>query len=186
MASIVNRSNYLVTVEGSPECTRKFPFNKLKAAKRYEREQQQAQQRAGNTPESVRLIQLEDTLLVRIRDKGYPTHTFKATSYQDAEQKILLALADRVQGRRVDYNRARTITLAQLFDKYIEEECPRHKGRQTETYTLNAFLADIGHESKYAQRKREEHARTGNQPRHYRQRIGSVQQRPARPRRAGH
>jgi len=155
MASIVNRSNYIVTVEGKPELTRRFPFNKLKEAKHYQRTQRQAQQADGSNPDSVQLIQLEDNLLVRIRDKGYPALTFKAMSYEEAEQKILLALADRAQGRRIDYNRARTITMAQLFDRYIEEVCPRHKGCQTEIYILNSFLEDVGYESQYAKRKRE-------------------------------
>jgi integrase len=155
MASIVNRSNYIVTVEGKPERTRKFPFNKLKEAKHYQRAQRQAQQAHGNNPDSVQLTQLEDKLLVRIRDKGYPEVSFKAASYEEAEQKILLALADRALGRRIDFNKARTVTLAQLFDRYIEEVCPRHKGCQTEIYILNSFLEDVGYESRYAKKKRE-------------------------------
>lgn len=154
MASIVNRSNYIVTVEGKPERTRKFPFNKLKEAKHYQRAQRQAQQAHGNNPDSVQLTQLEDKLLVRIRDKGYPEVSFKAASYEEAEQKILLALADRALGRRIDFNKARTVTMAQLFDRYIEEVCPRHKGCQTEIYILNSFLEDVGYESRYAKKKR--------------------------------
>lgn len=67
MASIVNRSNYIVTVDGKPELTRRFPFNKLKDAKQYQRVQRQAQQADGNSPDAVKLTQLEDNLLVRIR-----------------------------------------------------------------------------------------------------------------------
>lgn len=171
MASIVNRSNYLVTVEGKPERTRKFPFNKLKDAKQYERAQRQAQQADGSTPESVQLTQLEDNLLVRIRDKGYPALSFKARSYEEAEQKILVALADRAQGRRIDFNKARTVTLAQLFDRYIEEVCPRHKGCQTEIYILNSFLEDVGYESQYAKRKREAQTQSKTKRRHRARRI---------------
>ncbi len=77
MASIVNRSNYIVTVEGKPELTKRFPFDKLEEAKRYHREQQKEnakeqdnKKRKKNDPEPVQLTQLEDNLLVRIRTKG--------------------------------------------------------------------------------------------------------------------
>lgn len=154
MASITNRSNYLVSVEGAPEHTRRFSFSKIKEAKSYLREQRALQKRNGQAPESAQLRQLEDQLLVRIRHKGHPLHTARVGSYEEAESEVLRVLADRAQGRRIDYNRACTITLAQLFDRYIEEECPRHKGCAIETYTLNSFLTDIGHESAYARRTR--------------------------------
>jgi hypothetical protein len=97
MASIANRSNYLVTVEGKPERCKKFPFNKGKEAKRYVREQQTLPQEEGQKPE---LIQLEDSTLVRIRDKGYPLYTAKVSSYEEVEKEVIRVLADRAQGRR--------------------------------------------------------------------------------------
>jgi integrase len=170
MASITNRSNYVVTVEGQPERTRRFAFNNLKEAKRYQREQKKAQE-DGKKPGSVQLVQLEDNLLVRVRDRGYPKHTFNATSYEDAENQLTIILADRVQGRRIDFNKARTITLAKLFDRYIDEVCPRHKGCQTETYKLNSFLEDVGYESQYAKRQRALQAQSDAKPGNYKKHI---------------
>lgn len=77
MASISNRSHYVVTVEDNPEHTKHFPFTAFKRANAYAKElQQQIKQgllRARNSkgkPARVDLQQLEDNLLVRMRDKG--------------------------------------------------------------------------------------------------------------------
>src|SRR5690606_14602899 len=118
---------------GEPTLTRRFPYDAQKKARSYLRE-------LRTTHPTVQLTQLEDNLLVRIRDKGYPEQTLKATSYDDAEQLVVQVLADRAQGRRLDYNRARKITLVQLFHRYIEEECPNHKGGSAEIYRLDSFL----------------------------------------------
>lgn len=142
MPSITNRSNYVVVVQGKPDRTKRFPFNKKNEALRYLRDQRNEQAKEGKGPETVQLTQLEDKLLVRIRHKGYPTCTFMASSFEEAERQSTLINAERLQGRRIDYNKARTISLAELFDRYIDEVCPRHKGCQTETYILNSFLED--------------------------------------------
>lgn len=80
MASIINRSNQVITAEDKPELTRRFPFNKLQDAKHYQRAQRPAQQANGNDPDAVKLTRLEDDLLVRIRDKGYPQLTFSPSA----------------------------------------------------------------------------------------------------------
>lgn len=80
MTSIINRSNQITTAEGKPELTRRFPLNKLQDAKHYQRAQRQAQQANGNDPDAVKLTRLEDDLLVRIRDKGYPQLTFSLSA----------------------------------------------------------------------------------------------------------
>jgi hypothetical protein len=51
--------------------------------------------------------------------------------------------ADRVQGRRVDFNKSRKTTLAAFFFRYIQRERPKHRDCTIETYTLGAFLSDI-------------------------------------------
>jgi hypothetical protein len=38
MASITNRSNYVVDVEGEPQLTQRFPFNEHAKAQQYRRE----------------------------------------------------------------------------------------------------------------------------------------------------
>jgi len=159
MATITNRSRYVVQVEGHPQLTREFPFTKKKAARSYLEELR----RAGYT--SARLTQRENALLVRIRQKGYPELTFQVSSYEEADLHIKRIEAERRQGLFRDYSLARKVTHAQLFDRYIDEECPRHKGGEIETYTLEGFLADCGYDSERVRRRRERRLAMGKNPR---------------------
>ena len=148
MASITNRSNYLVTVEGEPSLTQRFAFSDSTQARRYLRELKKRGKPAV-------LTQLEDRIQIRIRDQGYPVIIQNVSSYQEAEDEIERIRVERKQGRRVDFNKGRRITLAALLLKYYDEEYPQHKGCQTERYTLGAFLTDIAF-GPYLERKREE------------------------------
>jgi hypothetical protein len=105
-------------------------------------------------PKAV-LTQGENKLLVRIRNRGHADVTFKATSYAEAEQAILRIESERRVGLFIDYSRAQETTLAKLFERYIEEECPKHKGCSIETYTLRGFLADSRNELADALAERE-------------------------------
>jgi hypothetical protein len=159
MASITNRSKYIVEVAGAPELTQTFPHTAAIKAKRYKKDL------AANGHSGL-IRQLEDNFLLRIRDKGYPEYIYKATSYEDAEQELQRVLGDRARGRRVDYTKARKITLAQLIDQYLQEESPKHKGHRTEVYTLGAFLEDIGYQP-YLQRSQAERKAAGKRERNY-------------------
>jgi integrase len=159
MASITNRSKYIVEVAGAPELTRTFPHTAATKAKRYKKEL------AANGHSGL-IRQLEDNFLLRIRDKGYPEYIHKASSYEEAELELQRVLGDRAHGRRVDYTKARRVTLAQLIDQYILEECPNHKGHRTEVYTLGAFLEDIRY-LPYLKRKQEERKAAGKAERNY-------------------
>ena len=64
MASIDNRSNYIVTVRNRDDLTRAFPYNKRDDAAAYFAELTEQ----GFKPQ---VQQLEDKILVRIRDKGW-------------------------------------------------------------------------------------------------------------------
>jgi len=163
MASITNRSNYLVTVEDDPSLAQRFPFSEPKQARRYLRELRKQGKRAV-------LTQLEDKIQVRIREQGYPVVTLNVGSYQEAEDEIERIRVERKQGRRVDFNKGRRITLAALFLKYYDEECPQHKGCQTERYTLGAFLTDIAF-GPYLERKREEEAQSKKPRRTYKRHV---------------
>ncbi|MDB6107165.1 MAG: Site-specific integrase, partial [Gammaproteobacteria bacterium] len=58
-------------------------------------------------------------------------------------------------GLFIDYSRAQETTLAKLFETYVQEECPKHKGCAIETYTLKGFLADSRNELTEALAERE-------------------------------
>jgi hypothetical protein len=135
MASIANRSPYQVSVKNRPDLTKRFPFTKKVEARAY----LEALRSEGC---KALLAQGENKLLVRIRTRGHEDVTFKATSYAQAEQAILRMESERRGGLFVDYSRAQKTTLAALFERYVKEECPKHKGCAIETYTLKGFLAD--------------------------------------------
>ena len=115
MASISNRSRYVVIVEDNPEHTKFFPFTALDRADGYVRElEQQIKQgvlsakNSKGKPAKVDLQQLEDNLLVRIRDLGYPKQSFHASSYEDAEKQITIIMGDRAKGLHIEYTKGHT------------------------------------------------------------------------------
>ena len=94
------------------------------------------------TPGDGKIRQLKTTLLVRIRRKGHPDQNFSVSSYAQAEQ-----LADKIEsehgrGLFVDYAKSQRVTVADLIRRYIDEECPNHKGWKIEANTLRAMLVD--------------------------------------------
>ena len=139
MASIANRSPYQVSVKSRPELAKRFPFIKKVEARAY-------LEALRNEGLKALLTQGENKLLVRIRTRGHEDVTFKATSYAQAEQAIVRIESERRAGLFVDYSRAQKTTLAALFERYVEEECPKHKGCAIEAYTLKGFLADSRNE----------------------------------------
>ncbi len=163
MASITNRSNYLVIVEGEPSLTQRFAFSDSTRARSYLRE-------LKNRGKPAVLTQLEDRIQIRIRDQGYPVIIQNVSSYQEAEDEIARIRVERKQGRRVDFNKGRRITLAALFLKYYDEECPQHKGCQTERYTLGAFLTDVAY-GPYLERKGKDEAQSKKDRRAYRRHL---------------
>jgi hypothetical protein len=91
MASIENRSRYTVTVKHNDALARTFPFTELEQAQAYS----QALRRQGYKP---RLRQLEDTILVRIRQKGHKALNYTAQSVEEAEQLVKKIEEERSRG----------------------------------------------------------------------------------------
>ncbi|MCC7463446.1 MAG: site-specific integrase [Gammaproteobacteria bacterium] len=148
MASIENRSRYVVAVEGEIELSLQFPYYALAAARARLSELRKLGKHA-------QLTQGQDNLLIRFRDKGYPRNDVPAASYEEADRIIKQVAADRAAGRRrIDYHRAHHVTFAELFDRYMIEVCPLHKGCEVERRVLNSFLLDIGYESSYEKERR--------------------------------
>ena len=92
----------------------------------------------GLTP---RLSQGSDAWLVRIGSGRHRT-SFAARSREEAQHTVNEIEAQRARGLMIDYTAARKITVADLVQRYIDEECPRHEGCGVEGYTLNSFLED--------------------------------------------
>ncbi len=134
MASITNRSRYTVSVTRRPELTRSFPHTAKARANEYCGMLRQQ----GLTP---RLSQGSDAWLVRIGSGRHRT-SFAARSREEAQHTVNEIEAQRARGLMIDYTAARKITFAELVQRYIDAECPRHKGCDVERYTLNSFLED--------------------------------------------
>ncbi|WP_322999255.1 SPOR domain-containing protein [Castellaniella sp.] len=118
MASIINRSNYVVSVRSRDDLTRTFPYDKQQGAKDY-----YAQLRAQQF--RPRVEQLEDTIFVRVRDKGYKAQTATFDSLEKAETFLKQLELDRAKGLGCDYTAARSVTLVDLLERYIREEGPK-------------------------------------------------------------
>jgi integrase len=155
MPAIANRSPYWVSVKNRPDLAKRFPFSKRAEARAY------LETLRSEHPKAL-LTQGENKLLVRIRNRGHADVTFKATSYAEAEQAILRIESERRVGLFIDYSRAQKTTLAKLFERYIQEECPKHKGCAIETYTLKGFLSDSRNELAEALAERERSLAAGH------------------------
>jgi integrase len=137
MASIENRSRYVVTVQNRDDLTKTFACNREAELKAYI-----AHLKAqGYKP---KLSRTNDNYVVRIREAGKTKQTLPARSEQEAidiKQRIEL---ERRNGLFVDYSKGRSVSLADLLVRYLREESPRHKGFEVEGYIINAMLADAG------------------------------------------
>ncbi|MCO5119746.1 MAG: site-specific integrase [Burkholderiaceae bacterium] len=137
MASIENRSRFVVTVQNCKDLTRTFSYNREKELAAYV-----ARLKAdGYKP---RLSRANDSYAVRVRSIRNRTQCLYAPSEQEA-----IDLKQRIEQERrnrlfVDYGKARRATLADLLARYLREVSPRHKGFEVEGYIINAILADAG------------------------------------------
>src|ERR1700674_4320944 len=162
MASIINQSHYVVRVKRRPDLKREFLHTQRAQALDY----QNRLINLDNLP--AKIEQLSNKLLVRVRRRGYPEQTLKASSFAAAQIIELNIAAQQSCGLFIDYARARSVTGADLITRYINEECLtkqcldkqrldgerhkhasdcfKHKSAIAEIYTLQSFLADSRHE----------------------------------------
>lgn len=137
MASIENRSVFIVTVQNRDDLTKTFACTREKALKAY-----LAQLSAeGFKP---RLDRANNRYAVRIREAGRPTQCLYASSEEEALTMQLQLESERRRGLFVDYGKGRKVTFADLLARYLREESPRHKAFEVEGYIINAMLADAG------------------------------------------
>lgn len=137
MASIENRSRFIVTVQNCGDLTRTFSYNREKELAAYVAELKAR----GYKP---RLSRANDSYAVRVRSAGQRSQCLYASSEEEAidiKQRVEL---ERRNGLFVDYAKGRSVTLADLLARYLREVAPRHKGFEVEGYIINAILADVG------------------------------------------
>lgn len=137
MASIENRSRFVVTVQNRKNLTKTFAYNREADLKTYVAELKSN----GFKP---KLTRTNDSFAIRIREAGQRTQCLYATSEQqaiDIKQRVEL---ERRNGLFIDYAKGRSVTLADLLARYLREISPRHKGFEVEGYIINAMLADVG------------------------------------------
>jgi integrase len=137
MASIENRSRFVVAVQNRDDLTKTFTYSALKALKAYI----DKLKTQGFKPKASRL---NDSFAVRVRQVGYPDQCIFATSEQEAVDIQQRIESERRQGLFVDYGKARRVSFGDLLARYLREESPRHKGFEVEGYVINAILEDAG------------------------------------------
>lgn len=137
MADLTNRSRFRLTVKNSPGRTRYFPFNNVQAVPAA----MDALRAQGFKPQ---VEQLDESWLVRIREKGHKPLLSTFKSKAEAQAFIAHAMEERSRGLFVDYTASRKVTLAQLFVRYLLEEAPRHKSHKVLAYSFEGWLADSG------------------------------------------
>lgn len=143
MATLVNRSRYTVRVLHKPALKRHFPHSELAAARKYLKQ-------LHEQGHPARLEQEDEHWYVRIRQKGYPDLNFDGGRHEDATAAVARIEAERKTGLFIDYTKGHRVTYAELFERYVQEVCPDHKGCEVERLVLESFLTDLGGE--YAER----------------------------------
>jgi integrase len=136
VSNIINQSRYIVKVARKPELTCEFPHTKAAEAEAY---------KAKLLAEKGLKAEIERgplKLLVRIRTPGWPEASQRVHSYDEATDYETQILADQIRGVRVDPRTARKTSTAELIQRYIDEECTDHKGKDVEIGTLKGMLED--------------------------------------------
>ncbi|RQR39430.1 hypothetical protein DIE23_02445 [Burkholderia sp. Bp9143] len=124
MASITNRSRFFVSVRQRDDLHREFSFHRLTDAKAYHTElvAQKLKPRLG---------QYEDTIEIRIRQKGWPTVNYTAGSIAEAEKTVQKIEEERSRGLFRDYTKAHQVTFVDLIRPFdtkfstVRMETPR-------------------------------------------------------------
>lgn len=142
MATIENRSRYIVSVSASVKNSekfyREFPFTNFIDAKIYSE--------SIERDEKVKAIltQKQDAFFVRIRQTGHKTIQKTFATLADAETAIARIEAERKSGIFIDYTKSHKITFEDLLRRYMKDEGPKKKGwEKSEKYKFQAWLEDL-------------------------------------------
>jgi len=137
MASIENRSRFIVSVQHRDDLTKTFAHNRESQLKAYVAQLKTQ----GYKP---KLSRTNDNYVVRVREAGKTKQTLPARGEQEAIDIKQRIEVERRNGLFIDYAKGRSVTFADLLARYLREESPRHKGFEVEGYIINAMLADAG------------------------------------------
>ena len=137
MATIENRSRFVVIVKNNDAKTKYFPYNKVRAVQAYRDELL-----AGGYKPKVN--QLDEHWLVRIRQTGYEPVQATFSSKETAEVFVGKTTEERKRGLFMDYTKAHKATFAELLVRYLQEEAPKHKSAQILAYKIEGWLEDSG------------------------------------------
>lgn len=137
MADLTNRSRFVVSVKNRDDLTKHFSFNKPNHAKSY-------MAKLRDQHFKPRVEQLDESWLVRIREKGHKALSGTFKTRKEAETFIARTTEERSRGLFVDYTVSLKVSLAELVVRYLLEEAPKHKSHQVLAYSLEGWLADSG------------------------------------------
>ncbi|MFG6458387.1 site-specific integrase [Roseateles sp. BYS96W] len=138
MATIENRSRFVVTVANRDDLLKTFPHSKRADAMAYVRQLSNEQ---GFKP---KLSRENNNFIVRFREVGHPELALPASSMEEAVAIKMRIEGERATGLFIDYGKGRTVTLANLLVRYAKEHLPRLKSFETMGYVVNGFLRDAG------------------------------------------
>ncbi len=142
MATVENRSRFIVKITNRAanrhSLTKEFTYDQEVAAEAYYQELKK------KYPNNTTITRADDAFLVRIRQTGYKAQCTTFSSFDRANQYIKNAEAERTRGLIIDYTKGRKFKFSDLVERYIREECPKHKGFESTAYRANAMLADAG------------------------------------------
>ncbi len=136
MATITNRSAYIVSVPRHKNLDKSFVYTAKTEVKSYFHQLREQ----GLHPV---IKQLEDQIQVRVRRVGHADQVITFSSSSEADGFVKKVESDQAQGLFIDYTAAANVSFAFLIQKYITEVCPTLKGGgETTIYMLNAILDD--------------------------------------------
>ena len=137
MADLTNRSRFCVTVKNRDDLTRHFSFNSIEDVVTYRDELRKKRLKP-------RVKQLDESWLVRIREKGHKPLSATFKTQAAANSFIARVTEERSRGLFVDYTASLKVSLADLIVRYLLDEAPKHKSHQVLAYSLEGWLADSG------------------------------------------
>jgi integrase len=137
VASIENRSHFLVTVKNRDDLTKTFPHNRSKVAEAYSRSLESQKLKP-------KLVRMDDQYAIRDRSISRAGQTLTAKSKAEAE--LIKSQLENEQKRHIfiDYAQGYKTTFADLLIRYLREEAPRVKSFEVIGYKINAMLEDAG------------------------------------------
>lgn len=135
MATITNRSNFVVTVARRAELEKAFPYDAQEKVRAYIRSLREQSL-------SPKVEQLQDSFHTRLRRKGHPDQFLTFSTRLEADAFVSRVESDQHQNLFIDFAKATKVSMADLIRRYMAEDCPGLKGGDNYCIMLNAMLDD--------------------------------------------